>query len=243
MSEITQTSFYEVGGCVRDELLGLNPKDIDYTVEAESFDHLSTWLRAHNFEVFLETPQYFTIRARFSKHLTTFNGREVKGLTADFVLARKEGNYTDGRHPDEVVMGTIYDDLARRDFTVNAIAKGHRGEYIDPWNGREDLAKGILRAVGFAEDRLHEDALRALRAIRFSVTKGFTLDAELSDALRSEWLPPLLGSVSAERRREELSKAFKADTLATLEALRLTSPAFMEAVFSDGLRLKPTLED
>jgi tRNA nucleotidyltransferase (CCA-adding enzyme) len=235
-------NIYEVGGCIRDDLLGIPTKDVDYTVEASDFRYMKRYLENQGFEIFLETPEYFTIRARFPRTWDKFAGRDIKGLTADFVLARKETTYTDGRHPDEVAQGTIFDDLARRDFTVNAIAKDITGHYIDPWQGQQDLKNNLLRAVGDPEDRLHEDALRALRAIRFTITKGFHLDQDLSDALRSEWLPPLLASVSAERRREELTRAFRHDTLATLDALRMAGAVFTEAVFTDGLWLKPTLE-
>src|SRR4051812_36297006 len=108
---------YEVGGHVRDSLLGIKSKDIDFAVEAESFMELFNWLNAQKFDIFLITEEYGTIRARFPK------GHVNAGLTADFVLCRKDGNYSDGRRPDSVSPGTIFDDLARRDFTVNAMAR------------------------------------------------------------------------------------------------------------------------
>jgi len=225
---------YEVGGCVRDELLGLESKDIDYAVEAPSFEAMHEALDLAGFSIFLSTPEHFTVRARFPR------GHEKNPLTADFVLCRKEGAYSDGRHPDEVEVGTILDDLARRDFTVNAMAKNWMGELIDPWNGFHDLDHRILRCVGSAEDRLREDALRGLRAIRFMITKGFTMDFELARALNSTWLPEALSSVSKERQREELEKAFKHDTLLTLNMLH-TFPRLSRVIFSDGLRLMPTL--
>jgi tRNA nucleotidyltransferase (CCA-adding enzyme) len=233
---------YEVGGCVRDELLGLPSKDIDYSVEAESMDAMRDDLIAMGFEIFTENAEFFVIRARFPKDSGTFAGRNISGLAADFVLARRDGKYTDGRRPDYVEAGTLLDDLARRDFTVNAIAKDRHGTLIDPFGGQEDLKLKLLRTVGAPEDRFGEDALRALRAIRFSITKGFWLHSDLFDALRSEWLPALVANVAAERRREELAKAFKHDTLATLDLLHLMTSDFREAVFSDGLRLKPSLE-
>jgi tRNA nucleotidyltransferase (CCA-adding enzyme) len=233
---------YEVGGCVRDDLLGLSTKDVDYSVVAESFDEMRAWLTRQNFEIFLETPQYHTIRARFPRGMTVYARRNVAGLTADFVLARKDGAYTDGRRPDSVEQGTLYDDLRRRDFTVNAMARDAAGELIDPHNGLTDLCVRNLRAVGSAEDRLREDALRALRAIMFVVTKDFIMDESLRAAVASEWLPPLLATVSVERRREELLKAFKVDTLKTLSILHSLPLAFRQAVFSDGLWLEPSLK-
>jgi tRNA nucleotidyltransferase/poly(A) polymerase len=237
-------TLYEVGGCVRDELLGVKSKDIDYTAVVTGdvehpYAHLRRYLVDQGFTIFVETPQYLTIRAQFPK----LNGQK-RAVTADFVLARKDGEYTDGRRPDTVEAGTLFDDLKRRDFTVNAIAKDHElGLYIDPFGGQEDLKAGVLRCVGSAEDRLREDALRALRALRFAVTKGFVLDPELWIAMRSEWLPLLVAKVSAERRREELSKAFRHDTLETLFCLGQLPSDLKEAIFAGGLRLDATLKD
>lgn len=240
-------TLYEVGGCVRDELLGVKSKDIDFTAVVsgttlDPFDYLRSFLVGNAFEIFVETPQFLTLRARFPKNYWLASGTSVKNLTADFVLARKEGEYTDGRRPDTVEAGTLLDDLRRRDFTVNAMAKAEDGSLIDPFGGQDDLKAKVLRCVGSAEDRLREDALRALRALRFAVTKGFVLDAELWIAMRSDWLPELLAKVSVERRQIELSKAFRFDTLETLACLGQLPSDFKEAVFSDGLRLDATLK-
>jgi tRNA nucleotidyltransferase/poly(A) polymerase len=239
--------FWEVGGAVRDGLLGIHSKDRDFVVvdrEAtvlstveESFAALEGFLEAEGFKVFLSKPEFVTIRAKFPA------GHMHAGLDADFVLARKEGPYSDGRHPDWVAPGTLSDDLARRDFTVNAIASDGRGRFVDPFGGKADLARMLLRCVGSAEERLHEDALRALRAIRFRVTKGFEWDRDLTDALGSTWLPPLLASVSAERRREELERCFRVDTLETLNILTtFTTRDFRFALFDGGLRLSATMK-
>lgn len=238
-------TLFEVGGCVRDELLGVKSKDIDYTAVVS--DHVSVYvdpyayLRDHlvekGFTIFKEDPKFLTLRAQFPK----VNGVK-RSVTADFVLARKDGEYTDGRRPDAVTAGSLLDDLKRRDFTVNAIAKAEDGSLIDPFGGQEDLKTGVLRCVGSAEDRLKEDALRALRAVRFAVTKGFVLDAELWIAMRSEWLPELVAKVSVNRRRDELAKAFHHDTLETLFCLGQLPQDLKDAVFSGGLRLDATLK-
>lgn len=247
-------TLYEVGGCVRDELLGVKSNDIDFTAVAGSYQELLDWLDGTGFKRFLpldgpdegeaskKCREMFTARARFPLGMTWFAGRDVTGLAGDFVLARKEGTYSDGRHPDEVQMGTLEDDLRRRDFTVNAMAKDEAGQIIDLFGGQEDLKAGVLRCVGSAEDRLKEDALRALRALRFAVTKGFVLDAELWIAMRSEWLPELVAKVSSDRRRKELTKAFEHDTLETLACLGQLPQGLKEAIFSGGLRLEATLK-
>jgi tRNA nucleotidyltransferase (CCA-adding enzyme) len=240
---VSDVEVYEVGGCVRDQLMGVRTKDVDYTVVADSYETMKSWIESHGLEIFLERPQYFTITARFPKAMTVFAGRDVKGLTGDFVLARKEGFYSDGRHPDSVEMGSLEDDLARRDFTVNAIAKDALGTLIDPFNGRRDIDNRELRCVGDPRERLSEDALRALRAVRFRVTKGFEWSQSLRAAMTSEWLPALMGSVSVERRSQELLRAFKHDTRLTMDILSHDlPPEFTDAVFTDGLWLMPTLK-
>jgi tRNA nucleotidyltransferase/poly(A) polymerase len=251
---MTRFEFFEVGGAVRDSFLGLRSKDIDYTVVDkwadvlpvtvdESFEGLENFLGEEGFKIFLSTPEYLTIRAQFPKdHPVHALHPDSKNLTADFVLARCEGPYSDGRRPDWVRPGTLEDDLARRDFTVNAVARTIHGEIIDPHGGVSDLEHMALRCVGRAEDRIKEDALRSLRAVRFVITKGFFLNVELQDILQASWLPDMLSSISAERKREELDKCFKTDTIKTLDLLWSFSPEFLHAVFSDGLRLKPTME-
>jgi tRNA nucleotidyltransferase/poly(A) polymerase len=206
-------------------------------------------LVAQGFEIFLEAPAYFTIRARAPKNFVTVTrectgGSIEKAVTADFVLARRDGTYTDGRRPDTVEIGTIFDDLARHDFTMNAIAKDmETNRIIDPFGGRSDAEEGFLKCVGNPRDRFTEDSLRALRALRFTVTHGLRMMPSVAHALTSDWLPPLLSAVSVERKREELVKAFRHDTLRTMELLHTaTTHAFRRAVFVDDLWLKPSLE-
>lgn len=231
-------AIYEVGGSVRDGLLGINSKDKDFAVEAPSYERMKEFLEDRGFTIFVETPEFLTIRAHFPNTHPDFGK-----TTADFVLCRKDGAYSDGRHPDEVTPGTIYDDLARRDFTVNAMAKRlGSDEILDPFDGQSDLNWRLLRVVGEGDDRIREDPLRAIRALRFWVVKGLAPTPELADVLSSKSLPPLLSTVSQERIREELHKMFKHDTKRTLTVL-FALPGIVGAVFpADGLWLKPTLE-
>ena len=108
---------YQVGGSVRDEFLNIKSKDIDYAVEADSFGDMRKYMIDNGYNIFLETPQYFTIRAKFP------DSHECNHLVADFALCRIDGQYSDGRRPDKVHRATIHEDLSRRDFTINAIAK------------------------------------------------------------------------------------------------------------------------
>jgi tRNA nucleotidyltransferase/poly(A) polymerase len=224
---------YEVGGCVRDSLMGRTSKDIDYSVEAESFDVMRDHLVNEGFKIFVENPEFLTIRAQFPKS----SGRKI---TADFVLARREGGYTDGRRPDEVFAGSLMDDLSRRDFTMNAIARDQDGNLIDPFHGGLHIMEKRIVAVGKAHERINEDALRGLRAIRFAVTLGFSMDSELEAVLGSRHFAPSLASVSTERVREELEKAFAFNTVQTLEWLSFFN--LNSTVFSRGLRLSATMK-
>lgn len=248
---------YQVGGCVRDEILGVKSNDIDFTVVLDDeffedgldkrgntpFEVMTLNLKRQGFEIFLETPEFLTVRARFPKgdeRVGMFaNG---KALTADFVLARKEGSYSDGRRPDAVEVGTLEDDLARRDFTVNAVAKDTDGSYIDPFNGVADIKAGIIKAVGDPFERLAEDALRAVRALRFAVTKGFWIKGDLSFAMQSnEVLYQMASRISDERIQQELSKMFRYDTYKSLNLLS-EYPALTRAMFSGNVSLDATLK-
>ena len=228
---MTKARFFQVGGCVRDKFLGVEAKDIDYAVECESFDAMRAAIKERSGQIFLETPKYFTIRAKVP----------TLGAT-DYVLCRKDGEYLDGRRPESVEAGTILDDLARRDFTMNAIAFDvDSGEFIDPYNGRGDIIARIIRCVGDPVKRFTEDKLRLLRALRFAITKGFRIDIDVNDCLMDSALVGGLKGVSVERIREELLKCFQADTSATLSALAFYH-AIRQACFdSGGLILKPTI--
>ena len=176
--------FYEVGGCVRDEILGLKSKDIDYVavpsdgllIDVSSahdmFDILETHLKEEGFEIFLSTPDCFTVRAKFPK------GYKYQGV-ADFVMARKEIGYIPDTRQPIIVPGTLYDDLQRRDFTLNALAKDDNGEIIDYFDGMLALENKVLITPLDAKVTMMDDPLRLLRAFRFSITKGFTISPRI----------------------------------------------------------------
>lgn len=240
--------FAEVGGAVRDKFLGLDSKDVDFVAipkmpwdSADSaFNGLVNYLKWCGFKVFLETPEFFTVRAQVP------NGHPLKQRTAvaDFVLARKDGPSSDGRRPDFVLPGTLMDDLQRRDFTVNAMAILD-GELVDPFGGREDLDNRLIRFVGNPMDRIAEDGLRVLRALRFVATKpGFTLESETFRAINTNFAAEMLNKVSVERIREELERMFLVDTVGTMKLLCdvFSLNSLENAIFRDGLRLMPTLK-
>lgn len=222
---------YEVGGAIRDGLLGVQSKDRDFVCIGKSFEQMKEFVTLNGGEIFLETPHYFTIRAKMPEL-----------GAADFVLGRLDGAYRDGRRPEEVFLcESIEQELSRRDFTVNAMARDcESGELHDPFNGASDLQSRLLRCVGDTEKRMTEDALRIMRAIRFSIVKGFLCSEELADFISQPSSAALLRNVSVERIREELLKCFDCDTLKTLEVLD-SLPFIKKEVFSRNLKLTPTI--
>jgi tRNA nucleotidyltransferase (CCA-adding enzyme) len=238
--------FYEVGGCVRDSLLGLSSKDVDFSVVApegafftadSAFLAMEAQLAEQGFQIFESRREFLTIRARVPKG----HALEARTAVADFVLARLDGPYSDGRRPDWVAPGSLEDDLARRDFTSGAIAKAIDGSLIDPFGGVSDIENRILRFVGDPEQRIKEDGLRILRGFRFQITKGFDVEESTWDALVSEFAAEMLSKVSVERVREELVKMFRANTLHSLRLLGELPDYTQEAIFRDGLRLDATM--
>ena len=190
MEKLEQAGFqaYVVGGCVRDTLLGLKPHDYDLCTNA--------------------TPE--ETAAVFADHQLVRNGEKhgtigviLNGQVYEITTFRTEGTYTDGRHPDSVEFVTeINDDLARRDFTVNAMAYHPKKGYIDPFGGRQDLQNKVLRAVGDPENRFREDALRILRGVRFSLRFDLMPEENTLTAMLS--LAELIDQLACERIFTEL---------------------------------------
>lgn len=240
---MTPIRIFEVGGAVRDALLGVPNKDRDFAVEAPSWDAMRAHVHGIASKVFLETPDHFTIRALVP---TGGVGRKGEALheARDFVLCRKDGPSSDGRHADWVEVGTIFDDLARRDFTVNAMAVDmETGDLLDPHGGRADLRTMTLRCVGSAEARFQEDALRILRALRFALTKGFHPDEEIQAAFQDAKWAAHLACVSRDRVRDELERCMKHDSQATLRFLcQRMHPSFLNAVLGGDIWLLPTMK-
>ena len=186
---------YVVGGCVRDTLLGLTPHDWDICTSASPEEMMT---------VFADYPVIET----GIKHGTITVTSD--GMPIEITTFRTDGEYKDHRHPDSVVfVKTLQEDLARRDFTVNAMAYHPKCGLQDPFGGREDLAQRVLRCVGNAEQRFCEDALRILRGLRFAATYGFIPEEETSAALLQ--CAPLLTSVSEERVQAELCRMLIGD--------------------------------
>lgn len=199
LNKLSQAGYegYVVGGCVRDLLMKKTPKDWDITTNAKPEE----------------------IQKLFPEHVyeNNFGTVSVKTGSDDPRLAiieitpyRIEGKYTDKRHPGEIkFVSKLEDDLARRDFTINAIALNLNEEEKDIFGGKEDIKKKVIRTVGNPEERFSEDALRLLRAARFATALGFEIEPETLKAIKknSEWLR----AISKERIRDELIKIIESE--------------------------------
>ncbi len=197
---------YAVGGCVRDSLLGRIPNDWDITTSAKPEEVKALFHRTIDTGI-----QHGTVTVMIEKE-----GFEV-------TTYRIDGEYTDSRHPKEVIFTPdLQEDLRRRDFTINAMAYNEEQGLVDCFGGREDLEQRIIRCVGNAEERFSEDALRILRALRFAAQLGCTVEEDTMTAIRK--LAPTLANISAERIQAEL-----------LKMLVSPNPSMMRTVYETGI--------
>lgn len=179
---------YVVGGCVRDSILGRQPQDWDITTSAKPEQVKALFPRT--IDTGLQHGTVTVMQDREGFEVTTY---------------RIDGEYEDSRHPKEVVFTpNLEEDLKRRDFTINAMAYNDEKGLVDIFGGMEDIRLGRIRCVGRAEERFGEDALRMLRAIRFSAQLGYEIDEETKQGIRR--LAPTLKNISAERIQTELVK-------------------------------------
>lgn len=184
---------YAVGGCVRDSILGREPNDWDITTSADPYEVKK--LFSHTIDTGLQHGTVTIMLEHVGYEVTTY---------------RIDGDYEDSRHPKEVTFTkSLEEDLKRRDFTVNAMAYNDRDGLIDLFQGMDDIQKKVIRCVGNAEERFTEDALRIMRAVRFSAQFGYEIELETKKAIVK--LAPNLKNISAERIREELIKLLVSD--------------------------------
>ncbi len=196
---------YIVGGCVRDLLLGRNPKDWDVTTDAKPEEIIPLFGKTVYENKFGTVGVIVThVTGNIVSHETESD--KVTHVTVEVTPYRTETTYSDSRHPDEVKFSkTLDDDLMRRDFTINAMAYSiSRENLVDLYKGQKDLKDKVIRTVGNPTERLTEDALRMLRAVRFSVQLGFSLSSETITAIMEN--ADILKRVSMERIRDEFEK-------------------------------------
>lgn len=179
---------YMVGGCVRDCILGKEPKDWDITTNAKPLEVVELFDK-----VILTGLKHGTVTVMLNKE------------SYEITTYRSDGEYEDNRHPKEVkFVSSLKEDLARRDFTINSMAYNDISGLVDYFNGVEDLGKKIIRTVGEPRKRFCEDALRMLRAIRFSAQLDFTIDRLTLNSIKE--LKDNIRNISKERIREEFNK-------------------------------------
>jgi tRNA nucleotidyltransferase/poly(A) polymerase len=238
-----------VGGAVRDSLLGVKSNDLDYVVVIEEpnlslqggYNRMKQYMLDEGFDIFLETPEMVTIRGRFPV------GHKNEGITGDFVLARKEVGYEEGTRRPILELGTLTDDLSRRDFTINAMAEDDEGNLIDLFGGLKDLEDKVLRTPLDPRITFMDDPLRLIRGIRFSITKDFRLSESVKRAMGDpDILDKLQNVVSQERIREEFLKMFKHDSIETINTLSWMDISYCTGIikicFGGDMWLKPTFE-
>jgi len=216
---------YIVGGFVRDYLLSIDSNDIDICTSA--------------------TPK--ELKAIFPDSIVPKDdyGSVVvihKNIRFEITTYRKEFSYKDNRHPDKVLyVDDLFQDLLRRDFTINSICMDKNGDIIDHLNGRRDLEEKRIVTIGDSDEKFSDDALRILRAVRFSTTLGFSMDQEIVEAIKRQ--KGLLSNLSYERKREELDKIFtsknaKAGISLLIELgldLALELPKLRDITYTDSL--------
>jgi tRNA nucleotidyltransferase (CCA-adding enzyme) len=193
--ENKQFKVYAVGGCVRDSLLGLSPSDWDLATNARLEDLQKIFPNAR-----VISEKYSVIRIDF-----TTGEEDQDGIIVDVATFRKEGDYTDGRRPDEVVfVDTIEEDLKRRDFTINAIADNPSGSIVDPFEGRADLKAKLIRTIGDPDTRFAENPIRMLRGVRLAAEYNFNLHKPTYEAMTR--LGTTLSKAGPDRIREEFCR-------------------------------------
>jgi tRNA nucleotidyltransferase (CCA-adding enzyme) len=223
LDELSKANFdaYLVGGCVRDLILDKTPKDWDITTNAKPEDIQELFSRRSDFTSEVGTPTPKGVGGNFSTFyenefgtvgvVTESDDPSLK--TIEITPYRREAKYSDKRHPDSVSFAaTLEEDLSRRDFTINALAlqiQKSKFQIIDLFKGQDDLKNKLIRAVGKAEERFNEDALRIMRAIRFSAELDFGIERKTEEALEKK--KSSLEMISQERIRDELVKMLMSD--------------------------------
>lgn len=225
--KILGAELYLCGGNVRDTLLGKEPKDRDFVIiTSMTFDETIKAIETiPNAKIFLAKPEFLTIRCL------------IEGEPIDIAFPRSDGTYSDNRRPDSVsLVGSLKEDASRRDFTINSMYMREDGTIIDYFDGRTDLELGSIRCVNNADERFKEDALRMLRALRFSLKLDFVIDYDTAKAIRAN--TKLLYNISGERIKDELNKCLLIDAQSTV--LYMTQYGLYDIVKHKGLTFELT---
>jgi tRNA nucleotidyltransferase/poly(A) polymerase len=207
---------YEVGGCVRDSLLNIPSNDIDYVVEASSYQQMHDYVIQNSRNIFLEKPHFGTIRYM-----------SLEGSPEDISLCIKSRACDNSSFE----IGTLLEDLKNRDFTINSIAKmKNTEELFDPMNGIDDLSKKLIKCVAAPEVVFNNDPVRIIRAIRFKIQLGFELDSEIKNFFERKDFSCLL-NINRERLRQEIEKCLKVSSKLTVVEFNTLGSEFLSIIF------------
>jgi tRNA nucleotidyltransferase/poly(A) polymerase len=199
------TKIYRVGGCVRDEFLAVESKDIDLVMVTSSYDEMKEHVVANSTKIFLEKPEFGTIRYL-----------DLSGKPVDMSLSIKHRE----RESNTYTIGTIEEDLANRDFTMNAIAKClDTGEYIDPLEGIKDIENKIIKTCSSPDETFRNDPIRIYRAFRFRLRLAFKFDSQIATYLEEEDISKLLEGIEKERLRKELDDSVQINSYSFIDDL------------------------
>jgi tRNA nucleotidyltransferase/poly(A) polymerase len=208
---------YEVGGCVRDSLLNIKSNDIDYVIEASSYSEMKTYVEKNSKIIFLEKPQFGTIRYM-----------SLDGTPEDISLCVKSRSID----KSSFEIGNIIEDLKNRDFTINSIARlKNTQELLDPNNGINDLSNKLIKCVSDPKTVFDNDPARIIRAIRFKIQFGFELDSDIKSFLYETKNFASLLTINRERLRQELDKCLKVSSKQTIIELNQLGSEFLDIIF------------
>lgn len=235
--------------------------DIDFAIEASSYEAMKEMLEQHfsTFHLCVEQPQYGRLKAgvplaelgwvRDHYPKQPSHSKLPDSVYCDFVVTRKDGNYLDGRHPTSIQIGTVMDDIYRRDFTMNSImVVDSTGEIIDPSGGLQDIKNRVIRChsdtFGHVSKKMSEDMLRLLRALRFSVTLGYNIHESIFDYISKDvaYISYMLSKdIFKSRIASELAKMLKKDTVRSIGLLNKLPVEILEVIFTHNeLHLIPS---
>jgi tRNA nucleotidyltransferase (CCA-adding enzyme) len=215
--------FYKVGGCIRDKLLGKKHNDTDFTViSPDGVDLiyvLEKYLHERGFVTVIIIPECLTIKTKFvSVTELVFPFEVMKGNIYDFNITRKEIEYDFKSRVPKMSIGNLFDDLQRRDFTINSLAQDKNGKILDYFNGVNDINNKIIRTTIDPEISMQQDPLRILRAIRFSITLDLTIEDSLSKIIE-EFDYSHMNIIPLNKILKELKLSFNHDSFKTLKML------------------------
>ncbi|MBT3980182.1 MAG: CCA tRNA nucleotidyltransferase [Bacteriovoracaceae bacterium] len=217
-------NIYYVGGTVRDQLLNLKPKDVDLACEVDSFEEMKKYVLKNSSKIFLEKPEFGTIRYL-----------NLKGEPQDISLCIKSRSVDSGSYQ----IGSIAEDLANRDFTINAIARNIETSVLhDPLGGQNDLKTKTIKCCNSPAKTFGDDPVRIIRALRFKLQFGFSFDHSIAQYFTNSSSFDDLKLPHSERVRAELDKCFKISPIGVFLEVEKINHAFLRVLFSNhGLKV------